>query len=201
MAAHAKICISTAAALFGHATQAALAQPPTDQFSWMSFLWGGGWGHMFFGGFMMLVFWASLIALIVVAVRWPSSDPLEVRAGRLPALRRSRSWKSGSQRTGSTKMNSRSARRPLLCRSPCSNWSRSGSHALVRISERRFLLRHHVARFGLPKSMFIVMFVNAVARSPSGRRLSMLQSRRFGRPRQLYTGATRRPYVALDERR
>lgn len=38
MAAHAKICISTAAALFGHATQPALAQPPTDQFSWMSFV-------------------------------------------------------------------------------------------------------------------------------------------------------------------
>ena len=73
MAAHAKICISTAAALFGHATQPALAQPPTDQFSCMSFLWGGGWGHMFFGGFMMLVFWAGLIALIVLAVRWVSS--------------------------------------------------------------------------------------------------------------------------------
>ena len=34
---------------------------------------GGGWGHMFFGGVMMLFFWAGLIALIAVAVRWVAS--------------------------------------------------------------------------------------------------------------------------------
>jgi len=32
--------------------------------------WGGGFG--FFGGFMMLVFWGVIIALIVLAVRWLS---------------------------------------------------------------------------------------------------------------------------------
>lgn len=46
--------------------------------------WGGGFG--FFGGFMMLVFWGVIIALIVLAVRWlsegaksgPRSDALDV---------------------------------------------------------------------------------------------------------------------------
>jgi putative membrane protein len=34
-------------------------------------MWGGGWGwgHMFFGSFMMLLFWGGLIILIVFAVR------------------------------------------------------------------------------------------------------------------------------------
>ena len=31
-------------------------------------MWGGGYGM--FGGLMMLVFWAVIIALIVVAARW-----------------------------------------------------------------------------------------------------------------------------------
>ncbi len=43
--------------------------------------WGGGWhdgwgwGHMFFGSVMMLLFWAGLILLIVLAVRWIGSGP------------------------------------------------------------------------------------------------------------------------------
>ncbi len=42
-------------------------QPATAQ----SDMWGGGWGwgHMFFGSFMMLLFWGGLIILIVFAVR------------------------------------------------------------------------------------------------------------------------------------
>ena len=34
-------------------------------------MWGDGWGwgHMFFGSFMMLLFWGGLIILIVFAVR------------------------------------------------------------------------------------------------------------------------------------
>lgn len=31
---------------------------------------GWGWGHMFFGSFMMLLFWGALIVLVVLAVRW-----------------------------------------------------------------------------------------------------------------------------------
>jgi putative membrane protein len=34
-------------------------------------MWGDGWGwgHMFFGSFMMLLFWGGLIILVVFAVR------------------------------------------------------------------------------------------------------------------------------------
>ncbi len=35
----------------------------------MGYMGGDGWGHMFFGGAMMLVFWGLVIALIVAAVR------------------------------------------------------------------------------------------------------------------------------------
>jgi len=31
---------------------------------------GWGWGHMIFGGLMMIAFWGGLILLIVVLVRW-----------------------------------------------------------------------------------------------------------------------------------
>jgi putative membrane protein len=51
--------------------------------------WGGGWhdgwgwGHMFFGSFMMLLFWGGLIILIVLAVRWMGGGP--ARGGDGPA--------------------------------------------------------------------------------------------------------------------
>ena len=35
--------------------------------------WGGsgwGWGHMLFGGFMMIAFWGGIIVLVVLLVRW-----------------------------------------------------------------------------------------------------------------------------------
>ena len=54
------------------AASAALADPGggwTDGYGHMMG-WGGGFG--FFGGFMMLVFWGVIIALIVLAVRWLS---------------------------------------------------------------------------------------------------------------------------------
>lgn len=35
----------------------------------MGWDWGFGWGGMFFGGLMMVVFWGGLIALLVLAVR------------------------------------------------------------------------------------------------------------------------------------
>ena len=35
--------------------------------------WHDGWGHMFFGSFMMLLFWGGLIILLVFAVRWLGS--------------------------------------------------------------------------------------------------------------------------------
>ncbi|KXS37950.1 MAG: putative membrane protein [Halomonadaceae bacterium T82-2] len=36
-----------------------------DMLGYMS---GGGWGHMLFGGIMMLIFWGLVIALIVMLV-------------------------------------------------------------------------------------------------------------------------------------
>ncbi|MCC5813005.1 MAG: SHOCT domain-containing protein [Ectothiorhodospiraceae bacterium] len=29
-----------------------------------------GWGHMLFGGLMMIIFWGGVIALIVLLIRW-----------------------------------------------------------------------------------------------------------------------------------
>ena len=33
---------------------------------------GWSWGHMIFGGFMMIVFWGGIIVFIVLLVRWLS---------------------------------------------------------------------------------------------------------------------------------
>ncbi|MBI3452368.1 MAG: SHOCT domain-containing protein [Rhodospirillales bacterium] len=33
---------------------------------------GWGWGHMYFGGLMMIAFWVTLIVLVVLLVRWLS---------------------------------------------------------------------------------------------------------------------------------
>jgi putative membrane protein len=44
---------------------------------------GWGWGHMFFGSFMMLLFWGGLIILIVFAVRWIGTG--SPRGGDAPA--------------------------------------------------------------------------------------------------------------------
>ena len=32
--------------------------------------WAGGWSHMLFGSFGMILFWGGLILLIVLSVRW-----------------------------------------------------------------------------------------------------------------------------------
>ena len=44
---------------------------------------GWGWGHMFFGSFMMLLFWGALILLIILAVRYMGGGP--TRGGDEPA--------------------------------------------------------------------------------------------------------------------
>jgi putative membrane protein len=55
--------------------------------------WGGGWhdgwgwGHMFFGSFMMLLFWGGLIILIVLAVRWMGRGPARDGDGSAQANR------------------------------------------------------------------------------------------------------------------
>jgi putative membrane protein len=45
--------------------------------------WGwhdAGWGHMIFGGFMMIVFWGGIIVLVVLLVRWLSGGHPQVEA-------------------------------------------------------------------------------------------------------------------------
>ena len=55
--------------------------------------WGGGWhggwgwGHMFFGSFMMLVFWGGLIILIIFAVRLMGRGPARGSDGPAPGNR------------------------------------------------------------------------------------------------------------------
>jgi len=56
------------AALAQLAAPAASAQVFGDHDMW----WGHGWGygHMMFGGLLMVIFWGSIIVLAVLAVRW-----------------------------------------------------------------------------------------------------------------------------------
>ena len=55
--------------------------------------WGGGWhdgwgwGHMFFGSLMMLLFWGALIILIIFAVRFMSGGPTRNDGGPAPRKR------------------------------------------------------------------------------------------------------------------
>lgn len=46
----------------------ALAQRYDDAPGFWHPAWG--WGHMFFGGFMMIVFWGAIVVLVVLLVRW-----------------------------------------------------------------------------------------------------------------------------------
>lgn len=46
-----------------------------------------GWGHMLFGGLMMLAFWGGIIVLVVLLVRWLSGADAGARATGSSALR------------------------------------------------------------------------------------------------------------------
>jgi len=63
---------AAAATLLQFLAPAAFAQGLGERDMW----WGPGWGygHMLFGGLMMVVFWGGLIVLVVLAVRWIGSD-------------------------------------------------------------------------------------------------------------------------------
>ena len=64
------VLLAVPAALMSFVVQ---AQPAADR----SDVWhyGWGWGHMFFGSVMMLLFWGGIIVVIVLAVRWLSAGP------------------------------------------------------------------------------------------------------------------------------
>ena len=67
-----KIALAAPAAL---ASLPALAQTPAGRAGYWHDGWDWGWGHMMFGGFMMVAFWSGIILLIVLAVRWLGSGP------------------------------------------------------------------------------------------------------------------------------
>lgn len=46
------------------------AQGPGEMERWGMSAWQWGWGHMMFGGVMMIVFWGGIILLIVLLARW-----------------------------------------------------------------------------------------------------------------------------------
>jgi len=50
----------------------ALAQGPGEREYYHHY--GFGFGHMLFGGLLMIVFWGGIIVLIVVVVRWLSGS-------------------------------------------------------------------------------------------------------------------------------
>lgn len=59
----------------------ALAQTPVDRPDYWHDGWNWGWGHMMFGGFMMVVFWGTIIVLIILAVRWLGGNSTQGRTG------------------------------------------------------------------------------------------------------------------------
>lgn len=71
------------------AASTALAQGVAERDMW----WHPGWGygHMMFGGLMMIVFWGGVILLIVLAVRWlggeRAASPGSVRPNPLDILK------------------------------------------------------------------------------------------------------------------
>ena len=48
--------------------------------------WDWGWGHMVFGGLMMLLFWGGIILLVVLGVRWLGRGPESGSRSRNTAL-------------------------------------------------------------------------------------------------------------------
>ncbi len=65
------------------------AQPAAAQGGMWGNGWhdGWGWGHMFFGSFIMLLFWGGLVLLIIFAVRWMGAGPPRGGDGPAPANR------------------------------------------------------------------------------------------------------------------
>lgn len=43
-------------------------QAPGNPDIWWHPAWG--WGHMIFGGLMMILFWGGIIVLVLLAIRW-----------------------------------------------------------------------------------------------------------------------------------
>ena len=65
----------------------ALAQTSPDRPEYWHSGWNWGWGHMMFGGFMMILFWGAVILMIVLAVRWLGGRSSQGAGSQLPEKR------------------------------------------------------------------------------------------------------------------
>ncbi len=65
----------------------ALAQTPADRPDYWHYGGDWGWGHMIFGGLMMILFWGGIILVIVLAVRWLGGRSSQGVASELPGKR------------------------------------------------------------------------------------------------------------------
>ncbi len=74
------------------ASLSAAAQTTGDRPDYGHYGWDWGWGHMMFGGLMMILFWGGIILVIVLGVRWlgdrssHSAAPPASRKGALDIL-------------------------------------------------------------------------------------------------------------------
>lgn len=55
----------------------AAAQTLTERSDYWRHGWDWGWGHMAFGGLMMVLFWGGIILLVVFAARWLGAGPAD----------------------------------------------------------------------------------------------------------------------------
>lgn len=60
---------------------------PGDGRDYYGHMWGGGYGHSFFGVLFMLIFWGAFIVITILAVKW--------------FIERDNSTSAGGQRNGS----------------------------------------------------------------------------------------------------
>ena len=65
----------------------ALAQASVERLGYGHGEWDFGWGHMLFGGLMMIAFWGGLILLIVFVVRWLGRGPSHGNGASPPGAR------------------------------------------------------------------------------------------------------------------
>ncbi len=65
----------------------ALAQTSADRPDYWHYGGDWGWGHMIFGGLMMILFWGGIILVIVLAVRWLGGRSSQRAEPQLPGKR------------------------------------------------------------------------------------------------------------------
>ncbi len=65
----------------------ALAQTSADRPDYWHYGWDWGWGHMIFGGLMMILFWGGIILVVVLAVRWLGGGSSQGAGSQLPGKR------------------------------------------------------------------------------------------------------------------